>query len=1202
MPRFRHPAGAWVLVLVAAVLVLVAGTRVGAQTTSASVTGTVVDASQAIIPGATVTLTSKSQGDVLTAVSDAEGRFVFTVVRPDTYLLKVSLEGFKTIEQTNLVVNANDKLSAGTLVLEVGALTESVSVTSRVTELQANSGERSFAISSDALTNIANNGRQLFNFATLVPGVSMDGDGAGREMAQVSSFTVNGQRPNANNMTIDGVANIDTGDNGGNMATTSIDSVAEFKVLTNAYQAEYGRAVGGQIQVVTKSGTQDFSGSGYWYGRRSEWNAVSWMNNRNNTPVAKSSRDDRGYTVGGPVYIPGMFNEQKRKMFFFWSQEFQSRTDPTSPHVTRVPTALERLGDFSQSVDSGGRPWPYVRDFTTGLPCGPTDVRGCFQAGGVLGRIPGDRLYGLGLNVLNIYPAANGDFGSGNNFSSEVPNNAPRREDLIRIDTQVTDNWRVTGRYMNTKNNTTQGYGTGWAGNGSDQLPMPTVFKNPGKNWMLSTTGILTPTMTVEASLGSAYNSLDYDLQEGNWFRKTAGLSNFPMIYSGTTQRDYIPQFDFRGGRTSNAGMYQTNNGPFTNWNRTYDVVVNLTKVLGAHTAKAGLYYQHSSKPQAAFAAFNGLVNFQDNANNPYDTGFGYANAATGVFNSFRQANTYAKPFWEYNNVEFYLQDNWKVKRLTLDYGMRFYTMTPQWDTSMVASTFVPDQYNAANAAALYQPVCIGVYPCSGTTNRRGMDPALVTAGVAPTVDNTVSERFIGRLVSGTSDASRFNGAYQAGQGVSDSMQSGSVFKLSPRIGVVYDLTGTGATIVRGGWGIFYDRPQGNTVFDMSNNAPSLLQPTLQFGMLQNLASATGDPYPTLGMQPTAYNFEPPKVQAWNVGIQQKLPHNMVYDLAYVGSKSDHLMEQDQINAVPLGARYDPANQDPTKPTTLDGKNALPDDLLRPYAGYGSIRLWDYTGYSNYHAMQTGLTRRFDRGYMFSAFYVWSKNLGTGNNDWTTRYPYATKAENDRVNYSYTQYDRPHNLVLNAIYQVPKVVNTGVGAFLVNDWQLSGVYRWNSGRPYSITPSVSGYDLVGGTDVGARVVLTCNPGSGSSSDPYRQFDTSCFQAPGMSSKGNESARYFLHMPAINNVDLSLSKRFSVYRESKVEIRLDAFNAFNHTQFTTVNNTANFAAPGSSVITNLPYNASGELVNKNGFGTISGVAPPRTLQLVARFTF
>jgi hypothetical protein len=192
------------------------------------------------------------------------------------------------------------------------------------------------------------------------------------------------------------------------MASTNIDAVAEFKVLTNAYQAEYGRAVGGQIQVVTKSGTQDFRGSGYWYGRRSDWNATSWLNHRNNTPVAKASRDDKGYTVGGPIYIPGTFNADKRKLFFFWSQEFQTRKDPVSSRVTRVPTVLERAGDFSQSLDSGGNPYPYIRDYTTGLPCSASDTRGCFQDGGVLGRIPANRLYGLGLNMLRTFPTANG--------------------------------------------------------------------------------------------------------------------------------------------------------------------------------------------------------------------------------------------------------------------------------------------------------------------------------------------------------------------------------------------------------------------------------------------------------------------------------------------------------------------------------------------------------------------------------------------------------------------------------------------------------------------------------------------------------------------------------------------------------------------------------------------------------------------------
>jgi hypothetical protein len=327
---------------------------------------------------------------------------------------------------------------------------------------------------------------------------------------------------------------------------------------------------------------------------------------------------------------------------------------------------------------------------------------------------------------------------------------------------------------------------------------------------------------------------------------------------------------------------------------------------------------------------------------------------------------------------------------------------------------------------------------------------------------------------------------------------------------------------------------------------------------------------------------------------------NMVFDIAYVGSKSQKLLEQDQINAVPLGARWLAQNQDPTKAAT--GNNPLPDDLLRPYQGYGGIRMWDYRGYSNYHGMNAGVTKRYDKGYMFSVFYVWSKALGTANSDWGARLPYSTDEQNEKVNYSYLDYDRPHNFVINAIYQVPKLVDNKAAGVLINDWQLSGVYRWNTGRPYTVGPTVSGVDLTGGTDVGARVVLTCNPGSGSSSDPYKQFDTSCFQAPSVGSTGAESARFIMHMPAINNVDMSISKSFPLYKRTKFEIRADAFNALNHTQFTTINSGATFSGPGSSVITNLPYNAAGDLVNKTGFGTINGVAPPRTFQLMTRFTF
>jgi hypothetical protein len=1186
-------------------------TPLRAQTTSASVFGSLKDSLGGALPGANVTLTSRTQGQTLAATSDDQGRFVFPIVRPDAYTLRVSKQGFKTAERTNVVVSANDKFSTGVVTLDVGGIAENVSVTGRVSELQTTNGERSFAIEGEAIQNIANNGRSPFGFVTLVPGILQQGT-SGTPPEDAAGFTVNGQRANSNNVTIDGVANIDTGNNGGNMATTNIDAVAELKLLTSSYQAEYGRAVGGQVQIVTKSGTQAFHGSGYWYGRRSDWNANSWTNKRAAAPppvgngklieLPDASRNDFGYTIGGPVFIPGVFNEDKKKLFFFWSQEFQRRKDSVSERLSRVPTALERAGDFSQSVDNNGNPYPYIHDSATGLPCGPSNTSGCFQDGGVLGRIPQGRLYQPGLNALGVYPNPNTTGSSGINYTSQAPTNAPRREELLRLDYQASDRWRFAGRYMQKADTQEQPYGTPLVG--SNNLDTAdTTFEFPGWNWMVSATGILSSSTSLELSLGSAHNAIDFSVGNPQLTRSAAGLTELPLLYPGAVQKDYMPDMRFNGGRVGgSAGVFFTGNGPFTNENTTYDLIANLTKVWGPHSAKLGVYYQSSYKPQSPFASFNSQVDFIDDASNPYDTGFGYANAATGVFRFYRQASKYVLPEWRYKNFEWYAQDNWKAtSRLTLDYGVRFHYLTPQWDTTLEASNFLPDKFDTAHAATLYVPVCIGVYPCSGA-NRRGMDPALA-GSQPPSLANTVDQRFVGRLVPGSNPS---NGAYQAGRGIGDTLQSGNAFRVAPRLGFVYDISGDGRTIARGGAGIFYDRPQGNMVFNLITNAPGMLQPQLQWGRLQDLASAGGDPDPTLQMSPAAYGFKPPKVYAWNVGVQHKLWSAVLLDVAYVGSSSKDLLRQEQINAVPYGAKFLPENQDKTlAPSQVPGATALPDDLLRPYPGYANISLWEYTAYSNYHALQASLNRHFDNGLMFSVFYVWSKALGIANDDYAFGRPNATDAETRRADYSYLSYDRPHNFVVNFVYQTPRVAS-GVLGVLANDWQISGIYRWTSGRPYAINFSIPGIgagNLTGSDGLNnARVVLTCDPGKGWSGDPYRQLDTACFAPPQPGSDGTESARFFVRAPPIENLDLSVSKAFRFGKGVRLEVRLDAFNALNHTQFTGVNSSVSFASLSDGTITNLPYDANGNLVRTNGFGSINGVAPPRTLQLVTRLTF
>ena len=1165
-------------VTLAAVLGLVSGVPLWAQTTSASISGTVKDAQGGVLPGVTVTLLSETKGTETAIVTDGLGNFTFPYIPPDTYKLKVSLEGFQTLEHPSIRVNANDRLAVGPYTLAVGAVSESITVSGRAADIQLKSGERAYTMESSAMQNLAVNGRSFYGLASLVPGVVTGSS----EPTQADAFNVNGQRANSNNMTIDGVANVDTGNNAGNMAQTNIDSIAEFKILTSSYQAEYGRAVGGQVQVVTKSGTRNFSGSGYYYARRSDWNAETWWNNRNGVKQAKSERNDYGGTLGGPLFIPGLFNEEKNKLFFFVSQEFQRRKDPVGEQRATVPTALERKGDFSQSVDSNGNPYPYIRDYTTGLPCSASNTSGCFQDGGVLGRIPASRLYAPTLAALGVYPEPNVSGQVGYNYRSQTAGKNPLDQTMVRLDYQVNNNWRVTGRYMFHKNKPELPYGiSGWSIR-SNLDTIQVVSDVPGDNFMVSSTGILNNTTSLEFSFGRAHNSLDHYSESPTMTRAGSGTASIPMLYPNAIQMDLIPQFQFGGGRIGNAPFFNTGQAPFTNFNTTYDVVANLTKILGTHSMKAGVYFQRSLKDQSAFAYHNGQYVFNNSTNNPFDSQHPFANAVLGIYDSFTQANEFLKPQWRYSNLEWYVQDNWKASdRLTLDYGVRFYFLTPQWDQSEKASNFVPEDFNKSSAVRLYKPAVVdGV--------RVGYDA--VTGG-------TVNSAFIGRIVPGSGN--RFQGTTQGG-----TLTDGNKFRISPRLGFAYDITGEQAFIARGAFGMLYDRPQGNQVFDLITNPPGMQVTTLNWGLVKDVAGAQGL-FAPVGLNPNVYAWETPVVYQWNVGVQAKLPAKMTLDVAYVGSKSEDLLQKRQINALPYGTAYLASSMDPTRGQTCTGcsglsatpgGNALATDFLRPYQGYGNINLWEFSGYSNYNALQTSLNRRFSNGFMVGVSYVLSSAKGISGGDWDGA---RIDGKDREANYGLLGYDRTHVITSSFIYQTPTVTDGPLGV-LVNDWQISGNYRWMSGTPYGVGYSISGIGAINltGSDQGARILITGDTGVGHSDDPYKMFNTSAFQAPSAGSNGLESPLRYMRGLPINNLDMSLSKSVSLGGRRRIEVRLDAFNALNHTQFSGINTTANFASMGSTTVTNL----ASETGNKTGFGSVNGVRNARQLQLMTRLSF
>ncbi len=1192
-------------------LLLVTAHSVPAQTTSGSIAGSITDPNQATISNATIKIVDEAKGFTLTAATDSDGRFVFPQVPPGTYKLTVEAAGFKKLERTEIVLVANDKLALGDLTVEVGTTTETVTVVAGATQVQAESAERSYAIQGAAVQNIAINGRGFTPLASLAPGIvfGTGGGNAAGSADAVQNINANGLRGSANNMTLDGISIIDTGNNG-TLLNISLDSVAEFKVLTSNYQAEYGRAAGAQLSAVTRSGARDFHGSFYVFRRHDGMNSNTWINNRDSTATNRINKPrldqrDIGYTIGGPVYIPKVFNESKQKLFFFWSQEYQKRfIPPAAPTRVTVPTALERTGNFSQSVDSAGNPFPFIRDSTTGLPCSASDTRGCFKDGGVVGKIPSNRLYGLGLNILNMYPLPNAT-GVGFNYVTEAPTNQPERQDLIRLDANINSDWRVSGRYVKNKSDRLLAYGSFVL---ADNLPdYPAQFLFPRYSWSATVTGALNATTISETTVGISHNAIDI-LPGSEKFNKTAlGLSNFPTIFPNAVQLDLPPQFVF-GGRIANGPNVGSANAPFTNFNTVRTVSSNLSKIWGSHTLKVGIFWENSFKPQSSFANANGSINFSNDANNPFDSGFGFANAAIGVYNTYNQASGYFIGKYRYNNLEWFVQDNWKVNsRFTLDYGMRFYLIQPQYDEDLQTANFLPERFNAADAPLLYRPVCINnTASCSGA-NRRAVDPRSLTAGFVPSTSNTIDGAYVGRLVPNTGKL--LNGIVQAGAGIEKGLYKNRGIHFAPRFGFAYDVTGRQSLVIRGGVGMFYDRPQGNVVFDLLRNPPTTLEPTFNFGRLQDigtgpllLAPPALVAYDRQGKSPTTY--------AYNLGIQYKIPFDSVLDVSYVGTIGSHLLQRRNLNAPAYGAAYLAKNQDPTAAASaVPGAAALPVDFLRPFQGFGNIQYIEPASSSNYHSLQTSLNRRFNKGLLLGVNYTWSRAMGTQAQDLPGVNSFgAPRIDGNQrtANYGPQDFDRPHNFNVNWVYELPKATENRALGYALNDWQLSGIYRYQTGAPYNIAfsiPGISAYTLTGTQAIeGARIVLKGNPGSGHSSDPFRQFDVNAFTTPQPGSIGLESGRNFLYRSPINSWDLSLAKRFNFKENVRLEIRLDAFNALNHTQFDAVNATLNVRSLTDPTPTNLPFDANGNLVNRNGFGTIQSVRPPRNMQLSAHIQF
>jgi hypothetical protein len=1223
-----------------------------AQNTTGTVVGTVKDAQGGVIPGATVTLISEARGTKSApAVSNESGDFVFPNVPIDTYTIEISMPSFKTARRQGVSVSPGERASAGVITLEVGGTSETVEVRGEAPAIQATSGERSFTIETDAVQNLPITGRAFTSLAALAPGVT------GTSRIGDRSSTGGGDT----NVMMDGVSTMDTGSNRA-IIDLNVESIAEVKVFVSNYQAEFGRSSGLQVTAVTKSGTNRFHGSLYDVERSSNWNANSRVNQLNGDPKTVLRQRDWGYSIGGPIGKPGHQN----RLFFFYSHEFEPRTGGNDVVRYRMPTALERQGDFSQTTDNNGALYPYIKDPLVSGTCSATSQAACFKDGGVLGKIPTSRLYQSGLNILNLWPMpniANVPAGQAYNYQLTRPTESILSyQPAVRVDYQAMQSLRASVKYsgFTQREQTENGSIPGWN---------DTRMVNPHVSLLAVTINYtLSPTLFIEGTTGHslAYQGGCFGVGSGggpqfcNAFpvnptanRFNTGLGDLPFIFpdasvidpryftysllnaSGSSiwdgSRVLLPPTFSWGSRVANSTNTPPSIGfPSQNIASSTDVSISLTKVWGRHTFKTGFYNQHSDKQQIQGGAAGGpALNFQQDSvgTNPCDTSYGFSNAAIGCFSSYSQGSKGIEGDFVYNNTEGYVQDNWKVNsKLTLDYGMRLVHQQPQYDSRGQSSNFFTDKWTASVAPVLYVAGCAnGQYPCTGT-NRQAMNP-LTGQFLGP---NTTLA--IGTLVPNSGNTT--NGLVQAGLGIPITTYKQPALAVAPRFGMAYDLTGQQRIVLRGGGGLYFDRPSGNAVFGQVLNPPARRTVTIRYGQLQTLGSGGLSTEAASSLSVYQYDSPLPSSAQWNAGAQIALPWSTVVDVSYVGQHGYNIVEGIGLNNVDFGTAFLSQYQDPTLAPTTPGATSVSSDQMRAFRGYAGITQNIGRGWISDHQLQVSFNRRFRNGVSFG----FNDAIGLSNTGSTAarlqHNPDGTVTyRGDQATADALLQVRPvrHTMKANFVWDLPDVhaqekVLHAIG-YVVNDWQLSGVWTASTGSAYTVgfnyQSGGSNVNLTGSPDYAARIRIVGDTGGGcNTSDIYRQFTSAAFQGPLVNSLGLESGADYLRGCFQSVIDLSIARNIRLGHGQTIQVRADMFNAPNSAIITGRNTTLQLASPADPVTNTAPvFDPITGLLNnginktstgatspdrslpKNaGFGVVNNYQAPRSVQVQIRYSF
>jgi hypothetical protein len=981
-----------------------------------------------------------------------------------------------------------------------------------------------------------------------------------------------------------------------------VDAVAEFRVQTSNYSAVYGRNGSGNIEVITKSGNKSFHGDVYEFVKNDAFNANDFFDNAAGNPRPSDKKHDFGYTIGGPVYIPGHYNSNKEKTFFFFSEEWRRERDPFSFNQ-QVPSSGERGGNFS--------------DVCPGTECPINPATGLPFPGNSVTIDPNAQAL-----MTALIPAPTLDSGANSFYITSVTEPLTWRQELVRIDHNFSSKLRLMGRYIHDSYSSVDPT-VSFVGN-----PFPSIqtkIGTPGTSFVVHLTATVTPTLLNE--FVASYSADHLFLTNTGPFQVPSGFTMTGLFATGTGGQTFeqIPGVSLANG-TAYGGGFTVNPGfmPWINSNPTYAYRDTVTKIIRNHNLQFGgefIAIQKNEPSAPTSVGLGGVLTF-DESNANVSTGNSFADFLTGHIASYAQTSAIVKYYYRYKIFEPYFQDDWHIsKRLTLNLGLRVSMFGTNRDNTRTSFNFEPSVYQASSAPAIDD--------ANGTVT--GVPGALIPSATANPFDGIVQCGGKGGTASIPAPVlAAFPSATIAGSSLPGCVK-GHLFNPGPRVGFAFDPFGDGKSAIRGGYGVFFEYGNGNEA-----NAESLegTPPRVLTASQPNIAPngttcAASSGYTCIGggggvFLPFSVNNEPPAniqtvaqwpyVQQWNLSYQRELPKNFVGSIAYVGSKGTHLTDARDLNQ--LKSLADLGLTNPYKKGEAIGANdcstfTTPSgvavtgqaavnlgvacgndaDPSRPFVGFGTLEFLETQANSSYHAFQASVRRTLG-SLIVNAAYTYSHSIDDSSDRGDSRFVDSYNLASNRAS---SNFDQRHNLNISYVYDLPFFSkSSGLAKTLAGGWEWSGITTFQSGTPINISNGVVG-DSAGvgnGVGTGSRPDLAGNPHAApcqASQAPGPYLFNPCAFAPPQGLTFGDIGRNTLNLPHRTQFDMGLFKRFRIKEDMSFEFRIESFNTFNHTQFSSVNTTFD-----SVIVPGTP--------NSSSFLTAKAAHLPRILQLGLKFVF